>query len=261
VPSLLDVQRAILRALVAGDSTSIVPVLAGGNDAARRLAVHHRHYHASLVRVLTDRFPATVWLVGSPFLTDAARAFVDVHPPAGPCLAEYGADFPGFLATRPAATDTPYLADFASLEWHVGQAAVEVAHQPVTLDALANLTPDALADTCLTLQPGVRHLPVSWNVDDLMTMYLTESEAEQFSLARCDGGIEVRGARGDVHVTRLASGDFAFRCALVEGCSLADAAERAAGVDEGFEPGRALVSLASAGLIATFRPTSERSAR
>lgn len=261
MPSLLDVQREVLRAVVTGDSTGIAPALAGGKGAARRLALHHRHYHASLVRVLTDRFPATVWLVGSPFVTDAARAFVSAHPPTAACLAEYGAGFPGFLATRPAATDLPYLADFASLEWHVGGAAVEVAHPPVTLETLATLAPDALADTHLVLQSGVRYLSVGWNVEDLMTMYLTESEAEQFSLARCHGGIEVRGSRGDVQIARLPSGDFVFRTALVEGCSLADAAERAAGVDEGFEPGQALVSLAKAGLVAAFRPTPGRGAR
>ena len=98
---------------------------------------------------------------------------MDTHSPTGPYLAEYGADFQASLAAHPPVRDLPYLADFAALEWRVGEAIVEVAHVPVTLEMLASLTSDALADTPLVLQPGVRYLSVSWNVDELMMMYLS----------------------------------------------------------------------------------------
>ena len=37
-----------------------------------RLAIHRRHYVASLTRALVERFPATVWLVGSELVTHVA---------------------------------------------------------------------------------------------------------------------------------------------------------------------------------------------
>jgi hypothetical protein len=256
---LREIQRAIRSAIVDGNSACVADLLVGGANPKIRLAVHHRHYHASLVRVLAERFPATAWLAGSPLVNDAARDFVETHPPAMPCLAEYGGGFPAFLDSYPAAVSLPYLGDFALLEWYVGQVAVEVKRDPVTLDAFAGLNADALADAHVSLQPGVRFVSVRWNVDELMTMYLTDSEPEGFSLVTDVKFLEVCGARGDVRIHALRSGDFTFRCALVEGRSLADAAERAAAVDERFDPGQGLVSLASAGLISEVNLPSSRS--
>jgi hypothetical protein len=99
---------------------------------------------------------------------------------------------------------------------------------------------------------------VRWNVDELMTMYLTDSEPEGFSLLADVKFLEVCGARGDVRIHALRSGDFTFRRALLEGRSLLDAAERAAAVDEQFDPGQGLVSLASAGLISELDLPSSR---
>src|SRR5687767_10854602 len=106
-------QAALARGIVAG-------------TAPGWLRVHARHYETSLVRALVDRFPATAWLLGSEFLIGAARAYVGAHPPARPCLAEYGAGFPGFLERREDASAIPYVRDFAELEWRVGEVAVEV---------------------------------------------------------------------------------------------------------------------------------------
>jgi hypothetical protein len=246
---------------VNGDSAHVAHLLVGGDEPTLRMAVHRRHYHASLVRVLTDRFPATAWLVGSQLVTDAARAFVGAHPPTRPCLAEYGAGFPMFLTSHASAVSLPYLGDFATLEWYVGQVAVEVTRDPITLDVLARLNADALADARVLLQPGVRFMSVSWNVDELMTMYLTDDEREEFSLVAAVKHLELRGARGEVGISTLTRSDFTFRHALAEGCSLADASERAGGVDQRFDPGHGLVSLVSAGLVAGFGPAVERGRR
>ena len=113
--ALRDLQKSVRDALVRGDGSRVEPVLVGGRDARKRLAIHQRHYHASLVTALLDRFPATVWLVGSVFVTQAAREFVYENPPSKPCIAEYGERFPGFLATRPGASRIPYLRQFGEL--------------------------------------------------------------------------------------------------------------------------------------------------
>ncbi len=261
MPSLRDVQAGVRRAVVSGETSSVGPLLAGGGDARLRLAVHSRHYRASLVQVTVDRFPATVWLVGLPLVTDAARAFVVADPPARPCLAEYGADFPAFLCARPGTSTLPYLRDFTELEWRVGEVAVEIDHQAATRDTFAGLEPESLAEVRLSLQPGVRYLPVSWNVDDLMTLYLTDAEPDRFVVVPGDIGLEVRGARGDVHLGRLPLGDFTFRSALAQGCVLGDAAERALKADDSVDPGDALISMMAAGLVTRVEPGSNRSPR
>jgi hypothetical protein len=261
VPSLLEVQAGVRRAVVSGDPAGVPPMLVGGRDAQRRLAVHSRHYHASLTQVVVDRFPATVWLVGPQLVTDAARAFVVARPPARPCLAEYGADFPAFLSDRPGATALPYLRDFSEIEWRVGAVAVEIDRMAATMELFAGMASDTVADACLSVQPGVRYIATSWNVDELMTLYLTESEPDRFVVIPGDIRIEVRGARGDVRMSRLSRGDFAFRAALAEASPLGDAAERALAADEAFDPGQALVSAMTDGLITGVLSPGHRSPR
>jgi hypothetical protein len=80
VRTLADIQAGIRDALVDGNGAAVAPVLLGGSRPAQRLAIHQRHYVASLIRALVERFPATVWLVGSEL--DARRHLV--HSQASP---------------------------------------------------------------------------------------------------------------------------------------------------------------------------------
>ena len=76
MPALADAQRRLRAAVIENDSRGVVTSLCGARFTERRLAIHQRHYHASLTRALLERFPATVWLVGSPLVADAAASFV-----------------------------------------------------------------------------------------------------------------------------------------------------------------------------------------
>jgi hypothetical protein len=232
---LADLQASLARDIVAGTATG-------------RLRVHARHFAATLVRTLLDRFPATTWLVGTPFLSAAALAFVRAAPPARPCLAEYGEQFPAFLEGRPHASAVPYLRDFAELEWRVGEVAVETARPPVAIDSLASIG-DAAADASLVLQGGLRYVATRWPVADLMTLYLTDTAPDRLALAPQPEWVEVRGARGDVSVTRLSPGSFAFRRALHAGHPLAEALAAGAAREPAFDPGAALAALFAAGLV------------
>lgn len=178
--SLADVQSAIRDALVLGDASAIAPALSGGADPSRRLAVHQRHYTASLIQALLDRFPATVWLVGSEVVTDAARSFIRAQPPSKPCIAEYGDTFPRHLAAQAAAATLPYLSQFAELEWHLGRLALAVDDSPHT-----------------------HYVHLDWSLDELIGVYLTESAPDQFTLRREDVWLEIRGLRGMLEMSRV----------------------------------------------------------
>src|SRR6516165_1172156 len=98
MPSLAEMQLRIRRAVVDGDTAGIAPLLIGGRDPGQRLAIHQRHYRSSLVAAIRTKFPATAWLLGMPFLDEAAKQFVRQQPPAAPCIAEYGEEFPRFIS-------------------------------------------------------------------------------------------------------------------------------------------------------------------
>jgi hypothetical protein len=188
MPALADIQAAVRDALVRGDRQAVAPLLSGGAHPEHRLAVHERHYAASLTRALRDRFPATVWLVGSELVTEAARSFVREQPPSKPCIAEYGESFPQHLGAHPAAASLPYLSQFAELEWHLGR--------------LALATEDS---------PNVHYLHLDWSLDDLIGVYLADSAPDEFSLRREDVWLEVHGLRGTVKMHRLPMDDFLRR--------------------------------------------------
>jgi hypothetical protein len=251
VHALADLQAGIRQALLTGDASPLQPVLVGGRDGQRRLAIHQRHYAASLTTSLLDRFPATVWLLGSPFVTDAARQFVQEHPPTRPCIAEYGEEFPAFLATRPGAAGTPYVRQFAELEWHVGRLSLAVDLPSLTAPDLSAFDSATLTDATLTLQPGVHYMKADWAIDELMSLYLTDRAPDRFLLTPGHAWIELRGVRGELRLNRRGHADFEFRAALAAGNTLGDAAVSALEIDASFDAGRALLALLADGLVAT----------
>ena len=188
MPALADIQSAIRDALVHGNRAALAPMLSGGVRPEYRLAIHQRHYVTSLTRALLERFPATVWLVGSELVTDAATSFVREQPPTKPCIAEYGDSFPQHLGAHPAAASLPYLSQFAELEWHLGR--------------LALATEDSA---------HVHYLHLDWSLDELIGVYLSDTVPDTFPLRYEDVWLEARGLRGTLEMQRLTMDDFLRR--------------------------------------------------
>jgi hypothetical protein len=250
MPSLLEIQRQVRGAVVADEAGgALLAMLAGGRDPAPRLAIHRRHYQASLMRALLDKFPAVSWLAGERFATAAAQAFVRAHPPAAPCIAEYGADYPDFLASRAGAERLPYLRAFAELEWHVGKVSIAVDRAPLTIESLASIDASELPDHRLTLQGGLRYCTAAWPIDDLIKQYLSGAAPDRYAFDPTDVHLEIRGARSEFHIERLAQPGFVFRSAVADGVTIGTAAERALDINATFDPGQALLRLVSAGLV------------
>ncbi len=247
--SLIEFQASIRQAVVLGEDSAVVPWLVGGAKARQRLALHHRHYEASLVKALLDRFPATVWLVGSAFVTETARQFVRRRPPSRPCIAEYGEDFPVFLAAERGAATLPYVRSFAELEWHLGRLSLAVTLPALGASDLSALGADTLMNVKITMQPGVHYVHAAWDIDNLIRLFLTDSAPDHFSLQSGDAWIELRGARGDLQMNRLEPASFAFRAALAAGQLLGDAAIAAIDLGPTFNAGQALGTLVADELV------------
>lgn len=247
--SLVDLQRRLRDAVVVGDVDSVVPLLIGGLVPAKRLAIHRRHFEASLTAAVVGRFPATAWLVGASRLDDAARRFVHEHPPTAPCIGEYGLDFPAFLGTWPATAHLEYVPEFAALDWHLGRLAISADEAPLTREQFVAQAPDDLENAGITFQAGTHYLAASWPIDALMAAYLAETAPESWTLVDEPVWIEARGSRGSLRFLRLDAAGYAFRRALVGGNRLGVAANMALALDPTFDPGAALLTLVSQGLI------------
>lgn len=243
---LADLQADIATAVVEHAIPASASLLTGGDDPTQRFAIHSRHYTASLARSLVERFAATVWLAGSELVTQAAMEFVRQHPPKRPCIAEYGEEFPAYLASC-GITTLPYLGQFATLDWHLGRLAIAVDAAP--LQTLANCDPSRLADARLVLQPGTQYLALDWSLDELAKFFLAGEAPNQYTLRHEPVWLELRGCRGELWLNRLTKGEYAFRQAVVDGSTLECASELAAGADENFEPAVATLAILDAGLV------------
>jgi len=264
MPTLAEMQLRFHNAVVQGDTQHVgflASLLIGGRSPEKRLIVHQRNYRQSLVDALLIKFPATGWLLGTQLLTEAATRFIRQYPPQAPCIAEFGAGFPDFLSQCTVAERAPYAREFAELEWYVGKVAIAVSGMPVTFEELSSIDAEALLDTTLELQPGLHYLSASWPVDELMKLFLGESIPDRFELSPAEVRIEVRGARGEVHLCRLDLAEATFRKAISEGYSIGDAADAALEVSAGFDPGKALARLIAAGVIKAIRKGPDKSNR
>lgn len=246
---------------MSGDYDALAPILAVGThrkaDPKDRLRIHRRHYETSLVTALLGKFPATVWLVGSQFIAEAARQYVCTRPPQRPCIAEYGADFPDFIAGLPCSEHLPYLGHFARLECQVGYVAIAVDQPAIAREALAAIPAERVANTVLGLQPGLQYLSASWPVDDLFKVYLSEAAPERLEFDPEQVWIEVRGARGEFRLERLTQAEFTFRAALTERRSIGDALEGALAIDSSLDAGRSLATLFGSGLVTAIEPNDQ----
>ncbi|MEZ5889842.1 MAG: DNA-binding domain-containing protein [Xanthobacteraceae bacterium] len=252
MPPLSELQRLLREAVVEGESSAVVPLLVGGTNPAGRLAIHRRHYEDSLVSAIGEKFPATTWLIGSTAMHAAASAFVRRHPPTAPCIAEYGENFPRFLAERDELSGLAYLRWFAELEWLLVHAAIAIDRPPLSMQSLADHR-DHLVDVQLVGQPGLRYLASPLPVDDLMKLYLMDAAPEQYTLSAAEVWLEICGARGAIRFNRLERGEFLFRQAVASGTSLGSAAERALEADESFDIGAALQRFVMDGLVTEIR--------
>jgi hypothetical protein len=249
VTGLAEIQSLVRDAVVAGQTSALEPLLAAGGRSRTRFEIHRRNYEASLINALLEKFPASAWLAGTSFLTQAAMLYVHRHPPEAPCIAEYGGGFPEFLSECPGTERVPYLLPFAELEWCLGQVAIAVGEPGVPPEAFRTIPPELLPDQTLLLQPGARYLAAEWPVDDLMKLYLAESAPEYLSFEPAAVWLEIRGARGEFSLTRLARGELLFRQSVREGNSIGAAAECALDGDPGFDPTTALAALIASGLV------------
>ena len=259
MPALVDLQRGFARAMTSGDGAALGGHLRGGRDPGERLAIHLRHYATSLAAALCDKFPASAWLVGAEAMREAAGAYARLHPPLQPCIAEYGRDFPQFLARHPRAARLPYVRSFAELEWAVAQASIAIDAPPLSWTELAACGAERLVDSSLVLQPGVHYVRADWCIDELMQTYLSGVAPERFVLVDAVTPIEVRGARGTFRLARLDAATFAFRAALASGRTVGEAADAALILAQGFDPGGALRALVGAELVTASATSTQES--
>ncbi len=233
--SLRELQAAFRAALLVDDEAAVTPTIVDDDvGVSARLAIYRHHVFTSLTAALEATYPVVMRLVDRRFFGWVADRFVRAHPPAGPCLTEYGDDLPEFLAQFPACGHLPWLADVARLEWAMNVALHAPDAVPLEPGTLRALEPRALARLTLRLEPSITLLESPWPIDAIWRANQPDADG----VVDLEGGearIEIRRVGDDVVFRTLPAGTFAFRAALSSGRALEDAVERALDAEPGFD--------------------------
>lgn len=245
MPSLRDIQRDFSRALLGGDDAAIVSaVLPDRLAPARRIQIYRNHTRITLREALAATFPVVERLVGAGYFATAARHFIEALPPRSPVLAEYGAEFAGFLETAPNAP--AYLADVARLEWALNQAYHAPDAAPLSAAALAAMAPEAYGAMRLAPLPSTAVLTSSYPI---LSIWQANQAGADPAVDLGQGGQHVlvwRDTDGDAACRALADAEAAFDGALIAGRTLGEAAEAGLALDPGFDLPAALAALLAA---------------
>lgn len=129
---------------------------ADGRPAGRRFDVYRNNVAVSLTEALRQAFPVLERLLGAEYFAALAGVFLRAHPPRSRLMMLYGTDMPGFLAGFPPLAHLPYLPDVARLEQALRESYHAADADPVAVERLAALSPDAFLAARLSLAPALR---------------------------------------------------------------------------------------------------------
>ena len=227
MPTLRELQAGFRDALLGGDEHAAAATVRGdGLGAAARLAVYRHHVFTSLTAALESTYPVVVRLVDARFFRYAADRYIREHPPASPCLSEYGAELGDFLARFEPCRHLAYLPDVARLEWAMNAALHAHDVEPIAPEALR--APETLA-----LHPSVTLLQSPWPLDAIWRANQPDAESDAVDLDTGGVLLQVWRAGEEVAFRRLSAAGFAFRNALARSRRLHTAAEAALTADAG----------------------------
>jgi putative DNA-binding protein len=215
--------------------------------------IYRHHVLDTLTATLRSVYLVTCRLVHERFFAYAADRYIREHPPAGPCLFEYGASFPAFLARFPPCRELAYLPDVARLEWALHAAEYAADAVPLSPTALRDLSVDGAMRAAFRLHPSVTLLESPWPVDLIWRATQPEADpAATVDLATGGVCLEILRQREEAVFHALEPADYALRHALAAGVELEAAATAALARDPGFDLARALRALFESDILIGF---------
>lgn len=251
MPTLANFQTDTAHAL--SDPNRRSPELVSERDtdgSSRRFNIYRNNRAASLIDALQSTYPVLCKLTGEAFFTAAARQFIDDTPPLGPVMSEYGNGFGEFIQQLPGASNYPYLADVATLEWERLQAFHAADQHLLTLNDLQSIDPEQLTSKSFIAHDAVRLVKSAWAIGSLWNSVSNGGDSD-FTLAQAENVLITRPML-EVNLHLLDQAGATFLEQLHHGESIVQAATEALTCDESFNTGAQLQALLSMGAFSAI---------
>lgn len=255
-PPLRELQAAFVAALYDDALAGPLQSIAGnGLTPAARLRIYRRSCNEIQTAALRTSYPAVLALAGRDWFDQAARRYRGRYPSRSGNLQAFGACFANYLETIPASRTLPYLADVARLEWLRQETILSADSQAISFDEFV---------ACLDGAKGPLHAGLSACVHLLRSRHRVLT-IWRFALdPRGDLALDGDGEAvmiwregGEVVMTAVDAGTYAYVSALEAGGTLDEAGAGAAALDGGFDPARCMSDLIGHHLITRTSPCRE----
>ncbi len=138
--------------------------------ARERLDIYRRGYLLRLLECLADDYPAVQHALGEERFEALCTLYIEQHPSQGPNLNVFGRHMEAFCR-GPArshfrdAGEAGFIADLAALEWAIVEVIHAPSEEPLTLEGLGRIAPDAWGEVRLVPNTSVRQLRFDYPVN------------------------------------------------------------------------------------------------
>ena len=197
-----------------------------GTQAAKRFDVYRNNVAVGLTEALQTGFPVLRKLVGDRFFHALAGVYLRQHPPRSPLMMFYGGKMPDFLRGFAPAAAHPYLPDVAALELALRQAYHAADVPQIAADRLTMLSPVALMAAHLRFAPAVRLVRSPYPIHAIYRANTVEGAPPPVMQAE---SVLITRREFDPEIHLLPAGSGALVLALLDGQTLGDAMQHAAG--------------------------------
>ena len=147
-----------------------------------QLSIYSYAYHARLIEVLANDFPAILVAIGDEYFNQLASEYIKTHPSKYFSLRDFGAAFPNFLADiiqqETTWKDMPWLHELAVFEWSLGQAFDAADDNLFTEQDMAIVAPEAWPEFKFKLHSSVQRLDFEWNIIEMWQALTDEIPVE-----------------------------------------------------------------------------------
>ena len=147
-------------------------------NAQTRVAIYYDAYRLRLLEALDANYPVLHAWIGDDEFEQLGLAYIDAHPSRHFSIRYFGHRLPEFLGAE-AYRDRPYLAEMAALEWALSGAFDAADDEPVKIEDMAGIPPDAWPAMRLRFHASVRRLNLRWNVPAIWNPVNRNIEAEK----------------------------------------------------------------------------------
>jgi hypothetical protein len=166
--SLRELQDTFQRGILAGDDS----ILAEVNDSAKEqrqvlFGVYRNAYVARLAEILADDYAQLHAYLGDQAFAKLIKAYIDANPSDQRSARWFGRHLPDFVRKSGTYAKHPELAEIADLEKALADAFDGPDADPLTIEALAALAPEAWPQITLKPHPTTRRLTFRTNAAEI----------------------------------------------------------------------------------------------